>query len=122
MRRAPHTNAARTPDSDTPSTPLGLARTKRTAAITLLHQLRARAPAAPKATLHATCCKVQLEQYYAALLFSILRHTPVRAARTADAHTLHALRPRLIARELPAATDGALLVALLPASASITQP
>ena len=62
---------------------------------------------------------VALEQCCATLLFSTLRHTLARAARTADAHILHALRTRFIACESPAATDGALHVAL-PASAAIT--
>ena len=62
-----------------------------------------------------------LEHYCAALLFSTLRHTLARAARTADAHTLHALRTRFIARELPAAADAALHAALPPAPVAITQ-
>ena len=53
-----------------------------------------------------------LEQCCATLLFSTLRHTLARATRTADAHTLHALRTRLIAHELLAAADVALHVAL----------
>ena len=63
-----------------------------------------------------------LEHCGATLLFSTLRHTLARAARTADAHTLHALRTRFIPRELPAAADVALHVALPPAPVAITQP
>ena len=62
-----------------------------------------------------------LEHCCATLLFSTLRHTLARAARTADAHTLHALRTRFIARELPAAADVALHVALPPAPDATTQ-